>query len=250
LKVIFITGVGNRSLGLEAAAARGIPVIHTAARPQQSPATAELAWGLLLSVIRDIPGQDRSLRAGRWQTYAGSAVNGKTLGLVGLGRLGKLMAGYGKLFGMEVLAWSQNLTNEAAAAAGAARVEKHELFARSDAVSIHLVLSERSTGLVGAAELQAMKPGAILINTSRGPIVDEDALVAALNGGNLRAGLDVFNEEPLPPGHRLMQCPNTVLTPHLGYSTRETFSGFYRDVVENLTAWLDGAPIRVLQPQT
>lgn len=191
------------------------------------------------------------MREGAWQTTTGMTLNGKTLGLLGLGRVGARMAQYAKAFGMEVIAWSQNLTDEAASAAGARRVDKAVLFAESDVVSIHVVLSERTRGLVGEAELALMKPTAFLINTSRGPIVDEQAMIGALQAGRIAgAGLDVFDIEPLPAEHPLRKLPNVTLTPHLGYVTREMLSAFYADTVESVVAWLDGTPVRIAHPST
>jgi phosphoglycerate dehydrogenase-like enzyme len=177
-------------------------------------------------------------------------LSGKTLGLLGLGRTGKRMAEYAKVFGMQVIAWSQNLTDEAAAAARARRVDKASLFSESDVVSIHLVLSERTRGLVGQPELALMRPHAYLINTSRGPIVDEAALIDALQAGRIAgAGLDVYDTEPPPPDHPLRLLPNVTLSPHLGYVTREMLSAFYEDTVEAVVAWLDGAPVRIANPE-
>ena len=190
------------------------------------------------------------MRDGGWQTTTGMTLSGKTLGLLGLGRIGKRMAGYANVFGMEVIAWSQNLTDEAAAAAGARRVEKATLFEESDVVSVHLVLSERTRGLVAEPELALMKPHAYLINTSRGPIVDEAALISALRARRIAgAGLDVYDIEPLPPGHPLRLLPNVTLSPHLGYVTREMLTAFYSDTVEAVVAWLNGTPIRIANPE-
>lgn len=187
------------------------------------------------------------MRDGRWQTTLGNDVRGKTLGLLGLGRLGSAMAGYGKAFGMNLIAWSQNLTAERAAEAGAARVEKNDLFARSDFISVHLVLSDRSRGLVGAPELALMKPTASIINTSRGPIIDSLALAAALKEKRIAgAALDVYDSEPLPAGHPLRSEPHAVLTPHIGYVTEETYRKFYGNMAENIEGWLAGKPVRVI----
>ena len=187
------------------------------------------------------------MREGGWQETIGTALHGQTLSILGLGRLGSRMASIGRAFGMEVLAWSQNLTAERAEAAGARLVAKDELFARADVLTIHLVLGERSRGLVGAAELQRMKPSAVLINTSRGPIVDEAALIAALERPDIRgAGLDVYDREPLPADHPLRRLGNVVLTPHLGYVTEGTYRMFYADTVEAIAAWRAGTPARQL----
>jgi len=251
LRMLGTTGVKNASLDAPACTARGVVVCHTTWSPAGQSSTAELALGLLLSVARAIPTADAGIRAGRFQDGApvGITLAGKTLGVIGLGRLGAIMAGYGRALGMNVIAWSQNLTKEAAAAAGAEFVTKDELFARSDAVSLHLVLSPRSRHTIGAAEIAWMKPGAILINTSRGPLVDEQALIAALRDGRIFAGIDVFGREPLPADDPLRQTPNTVLTPHLGYVVVETMRPFYSQSVENALAFLDGKPIRVVNPE-
>ncbi len=179
----------------------------------------------------------------------GSVLEGKTLGVIGLGRIGARMARYGCALGMEVLAWSQNLTQEKAQAEGATRVGKDDLLARADAVSLHLVLSDRTRGLIGRAEIARMKPGAVLVNTSRGPIVDDAALIEAVRAGRIVAALDVYDQEPLAAGHPLRSAPNTVLTPHLGYGVREVWAQFYPQSVENVLAFLDGHPIRVANPE-
>jgi phosphoglycerate dehydrogenase-like enzyme len=195
--------------------------------------------------------EDRALRDGRWQTTVGTDLAGSTLGLLGLGRLGSQVAAIGRAFDMRVVAWSQNLTPERAAEAGATWVSKHDLFTVSDVVSVHLKLSPRTEGLVGAADLAAMQPSAILINTSRGPIVDQDALVSALASGSIAgAGLDVYDAEPLPAGHPLRGAPNTVLLPHLGYVTEGAYSSMYEQVVEDIAAWRSGSPVRVLAGPT
>lgn len=249
LRLILVTGQQNRTLDLAAATVRGIVVCHTGAAPEAAHATPELAWGLILAVLRHIPQEDRQLRAGGWQQTIGTTLYGKTLGLLGLGRIGRRMAEYGRAFGMPVIAWSRNLTAEAAAAAGAVRVERDALFAQSDVLSIHLVLGERSRGLVGSVELALMRPRSVLINTSRGPIVDETALLAALRQRRIAgAALDVFDTEPLPPDHALRTLPNVVLTPHLGYVVEEGYRVFYADAIEALLAWLAGTPLRVLNP--
>ena len=246
LKLIVVTGAHNRTLDLAAAKERGITVSHTRGGDSQY-ATPELAWGLILSLMRHIPQEHQRMREGGWQETVGTALHGRTLSILGLGRLGSRMASIGRAFGMEVLAWSQNLTAERAEAAGAALVAKDELFARADVLTIHLVLGERSRGLVGAAELQRMKPSAVLINTSRGPIVDEAALIAALERLDIRgAGLDVYDREPLPADHPLRRLGNVVLTPHLGYVTEGTYRMFYADTVEAIAAWRAGTPVRTL----
>ncbi len=254
LKLITIVGRSLPNLDMAAAGEHGVLIAHSDfAHPRfrsMRDATPELAWGLMIATVRNLADEHRNMRDGGWQTSAGMTLSGKTLGLLGLGRVGRRMAEYATAFGMEVVAWSQNLTEEAAAGAGARRVEKAALFESSDVVSIHLVLSERTRGLVGAAELALMKPHAYLINTSRGPIVDEAALMAALETGRIAgAGLDVYDTEPLPKDHRLRLLPNVTLSPHLGYVTREMLGAFYSDTVESVAAWLDGEPIRVANPE-
>jgi phosphoglycerate dehydrogenase-like enzyme len=246
LRLLVTAGMRNAAIDLPAAAARGVLVCGTAGLPYP---TAELAWGLILSLVRRIPTEDRATRAGRWQESVGLGLNGKTLGVLGLGGLGSRVARIGHAFEMRVLAWSQNLTAERAAEVGATLVGRDELLARSDVVTIHLVLSERTRGLLGARELALLKPSAYLVNTSRGPIVDEAALVRALRDGTIAgAGLDVFDEEPLPLDHPLRRLPNTVITPHLGYVTEETYRIFYGQALEDIQAYLGGEPIRVLRP--
>jgi len=246
LKLLITAGMRNASIDMKAAAERGVLVCGTSGLPYP---TAELAWGLILSLVRRIPAEDRATREGRWQTSLGLGLNGKTLGVLGLGTLGSRVARVGRALEMKVLAWSQNLTAERAAAEDAMLVAKDDLLARSDVVSIHLVLSERTRGLIGARELGLMKRGAYLVNTSRGPIVDEAALIRALQDGTIAgAGLDVFDEEPLPRDHPFRRLPNIVITPHLGYVTEETYRIFYGQAVEDIKAYLDGTPLRVLRP--
>lgn len=249
LRLLSVTGSRTRTLDLEACTARGVMVCHTGGE-RSGAATAELALGLLIAAARSIATADASMRAGRFQSGVpvGAVLERRTLGVIGLGRIGTRMARYGQALGMQVLAWSQNLTQDKAEAAGARLVEKGALLEQSDAVSLHLVLSERTRGVIGAADLARMRPGAILVNTSRGPLVDEAALVAALRAGRLVAGLDVYDEEPLPGDHPLRSLRNCVLAPHLGYCTQEVYTQFYRESVENVVAFLDGKPIRVLQP--
>jgi phosphoglycerate dehydrogenase-like enzyme len=245
LKLLVTTGMRNASIDVQAATDRGIAVCGTAGLPYP---TAELTWALILGLARHVPTEDRSTRDGRWQVSLGVGLNGKTLGVLGLGTLGSRVARVGKAFEMTVLAWSQNLTAERAAEAGATLVAKDELLARADVVTIHLVLGARSRGLIGARELALMKPSAYLVNTSRGPIVDEAALVAALRDGKIAgAGLDVFDEEPLPLDHPFRNLPNTVITPHLGYVTEEGYRIFYGHALEDVQAFLRGQPVRVLK---
>ena len=254
LKLVTIIGMGLPNLDLAAATAHGVAVAHSNPRNPAfaniANATPELAWGLMIATVRHLGDEHAAMRAGGWASTTGMILAGRTLGLLGLGRIGRRMVEYARAFGMEVIAWSQNLTAEAAAEVGVRRVEKDELFARADVLSIHLVLSDRSRGLVGARELGLMKPAAWLINTSRGPIVDEPALVAALAEGRIAgAGLDVFDVEPLPADHPFRALRNVTLSPHLGYVTRETLAAFYGDTAEAVAAWLAGAPVRILNPE-
>ncbi len=247
LRYVVFTGSHSTVIDFAALAERGIPASRTGARA--SPGAAELTWALLLACARYIPREDAAMRAGGWQTSIGTTLRGKTLGVLGLGTLGRLVAGYGKAFGMEVIAWSQNLTAEKARDGGATLVTRDEIFRRSDALTIHLKLGPRTRGLIGAAEFALMKPSAILINTSRGPIVDEAALVAALRESRIRsAGLDVFDIEPLPTAHPLRRLDNAVLAPHLGYVTEDSYREFYKVVVEAILAWRAGAPINLYDP--
>ncbi len=251
LRMLGITGMANRSLDLDACTARKIVVANTIGQGPYRNATAELALGLMLAAARSIPAADANMQAGRFQDGlpAGMSLSGKTIGIVGLGKLGTQMARYCKALGMNLLAWSPNLTAERAEAEGGTLVSKQELLSRSDVVSIHMVLSPRSRGLIGAADLALMKHGAILVNTSRGPIVDESALLAALQSGRIRAGLDVYGKEPLPALDPLRRAPNVVLTPHLGYCVEETWQEYYPQSVENALAFLDGKPVRVVNQE-
>jgi phosphoglycerate dehydrogenase-like enzyme len=245
LRLLITAGMRNASIDVKAAAERGVIVCGTAGLPYP---TAELAWGLILALMRRVPAEDRGVREGRWQTTVGLGLNGKTLGVLGLGTLGSRAARVGSAFEMQVLAWSANLTAERAAEVGATLVSKDELLERSDIVSIHLVLGERTRGLIGARELGLMKRTAYLVNTSRGPIVDEAALVRALRDGTIAgAGLDVFDTEPLPKDHPFRSLPNTVISPHLGYVTEETYRIFYGQALEDIQAFLRGEPVRVLR---
>ena len=245
LRLLVTTGMRNASIDLRAAADRGVVVSGTAGLP--SP-TAELTWALILALVRHVPREDRAMREGRWQETLGTTLKGRTLGVLGLGQLGSRVARVGTAFEMDVIAWSQNLTAERAAAVGATLAgSRDELLARADIVTIHLVLSDRTRGLVGARELGLMRPTAYLVNTSRGPIVDEGALIATLRAGKIAgAGLDVYDEEPLPADHPLRRLPNTVITPHLGYVTEETYQIFYSQALEDIRAFLAGTPVRVL----
>jgi phosphoglycerate dehydrogenase-like enzyme len=246
LRLLVTTGARNAAIDVAAAAERGVPVCGTGAHPT---GTVELTWALILGLARHLPAEDAGVRAGGWQRTVGTDLAGATLGVVGLGRLGTRVARIGSAFGMEVVAWSQNLTDERAAEAGVRRVDKDVLLATADVVTLHLVLSARTRGLIGRDELSRMKPTALLVNTSRGQIVDETALLDALREGRIGgAGLDVYDREPLPPDSPLRSAPRTVLTPHLGYVTRDTYAVFYRDAVEDVAAYLRGEPVRVLTP--
>jgi len=251
LKMLGMTGARNLSLDTPACRARGVVVCNTHGGGYADSATAELALGLLISAARGLAVGDATIRAGGFQmgVPVGIGLAGKTIGIVGLGRLGGYMASYCRALRMQVVAWSTNLTQEKAGAAGAKLVSKEELMAVSDAISIHMVLSPRSRGLIGAADIARMKPGAILVNTSRGPIVDEAAMLAALHAGRIVAALDVYDREPLPKDHPLRSAPNTVLSPHLGYCVKETWDGFYPQMIENAVGFLDGKPVRVTNPE-
>ncbi|MFV0297301.1 MAG: D-2-hydroxyacid dehydrogenase family protein [Hyphomicrobiaceae bacterium] len=244
LKLLVTTGLRNASVDAKYAAERGVTVSGTEGG---SHATAELAMGLMLGLARNFQAEVRNMQEGRWQTTVGQDLKGKTLGLLGLGRLGGAVAGYAKAFGMELIAWSQNLTAERAVEKGARLVDKDELFQQSDFISIHLVLSGRSRGLVGARELGLMKPTASIINTSRGPIIDAEALVTALKNRKISgAALDVYDVEPLPIANALRSEPRALLTPHIGYVTAETYTLFYEGMVEAIEAYLKGKPVRVI----
>ena len=248
LKMFGLTGSRAALIDIAGMISRGITVCYTSGGPSGS-STAELALGLMLAAARSIPAGDVAVRAGRFQrgTEAGSVLEGKCIGLIGLGRIGARMAAYCCALGMKVLAWSQNLTEEAAQAAGATRVSKEELLAQADVVSLHLVLSQRTRGILGAKDLERMKPGAILVNTARAPLVDEAALIDAVQSGRIVAALDVFYHEPLPADHPFTRARNVVLTPHLGYGVIEVYREYYRQGVENALAFLDGKPIRILR---
>lgn len=250
LKLVAITGSQHRTLDMAAATEHGILVCHSSAHAGAHQGTPELAFALMFAAIRHIPQEDRAIREGRWQSSLGIQLFGRTLGLVGLGKIGRKVARVAQALEMNVIAWSQNLTAESAAEAGVKRVDKDELFRQSDIVSLHLVLSERTLGVVGAHELSLMKPSAYIINTARGPLIDEAALIDALMTRRIAgAGLDVYWQEPIPPDHPLLTLDNTVLTPHLGYVVEESYRAFYGDLVEAVTAWLDGKPIRMSNPE-
>ena len=244
LRLLVTTGPFNAAIDVEAAREGGVTVCGTGGTLWN---TSELTWALILATARSLPAEDAAIRAGGWQRTVGRTLHGATLSVLGLGNLGSVVARLGLAFGMEVVAWSPNLTAERCGTVGVALVERDELFRRADVLTVHLKLSPRSAGLVGARELEMMKPTALLINTSRGPIVEETALASALERGALAgAGLDVFSVEPLPADHPLRHAPNTVLSPHLGYVTEDCYRIFYGDAVEDIVAWQSGNPIRVI----
>ena len=235
----------NAAIDLDAAHDNGITVCHTG---YSSTPTVELTWALILAAARNLTVESDSMRSGGWQRSVGVGLAGKTLALLGLGRIGSLVARIGQSFGMDTVAWSPNLTEQRAAEHGVTAVSKQELFSDADILTIHLGLGDSTRGIVGTAELHAMKPSAMLVNTSRGPIVDEAALVAALRTETIGgAALDVFDIEPLPADHVLRSLPNVLLSPHLGFVTREQYRAFYSDAVENIVAFEAGRPIRVLR---
>ena len=245
LKLLVSTGARNPSIDAEACARRNIALCSAhGARSGQS-STSEVAWALVLALVKRVPQADKAMRGGGWQeTVMTSSLDGKTLGVVGLGRLGKHVARYGKAFGMDVIAWSPNLTDERAAEVSVRRVSKHALFAQSDVISLHLVSNVSTRGIVGAAEIGAMKPTAYIVNTSRGPLIDEKALIDALQQKRIAgAGLDVFWTEPLPKDHVVRQLDNVVMTPHLGYVVDENMKRFYENALENIRKWTAGEPL-------
>ena len=237
LKLIASAGSVNASIDVAVAGDRGIAVVHTGYR---SDPTVEFIWALILACARHIVTESNSLRSGGWQQTVGVDLRGKTLGVLGLGNVGSEVARIGSAFGMKLIAWSQNMTPEAAKAAGAILVSKDQLFERADILTIHLVLSSRTRGLVGATELERMKPTAWLINASRGPIVEEQALITALQNKRLAgAAIDVFDIEPLPPSHPFRTLDNVLATPHIGYASQDLYKTFYEDTVSNIRKWLD-----------
>jgi phosphoglycerate dehydrogenase-like enzyme len=246
LRLIVTSGARNRSVDMAACAERGITVCGT---PSVGHPTVDLTWGLILCLARGIPAQERSLREGRWQGMPlGFTLEGRRLGVMGLGNLGSRVAKVGAALGMEVIAWSQNLTAEKAAAAGARLVDKATLMREADVLTLHLVLSDRSRGIVGPGDIALMKRGAYLVNTSRGPLVDQDALIAALKEGRIAgAGLDVFDQEPLPADHPILSAPNTVLTPHLGYVTEENYRAYFASAMESILGYIAGTPVREIK---
>ena len=238
LRLIASTATRNASIDLKAAEERGVQVVHTG---YTSAPTIELTWALILGSARNLVAENKSLRGGGWQQSVGDDMAGRTLGVLGLGNIGSAVAQIGNAFGMKVIAWSQNLAAERAAEVGATRVSNEDLFREADIVSVHMVLSGRTRGLVGAAELALMKPSARLVNTSRGPIVVEADLIAALTTGRIAgAAIEVFDQEPLPLDHPFRALPNLLATPHIGYVSRGLYGRFYQDTVENIRRWLNG----------
>ena len=251
LELLVTTGMGNAAVDVAYLHERGVVVSGTGGTGAPSaaglPSTAEVAWALIFAVLKRVTIEDRALRGGSWQLGLPRNLAGATLGLVGLGRLGGAMVAPARVFGMEVIAWSENLTEERTAELGVRRVSRSELLESADVLSIHLVLSDRTRGLFGARDLALMKPTAVLINTSRGPIVDESALIEALRTGTIAAaGLDVYDREPLPADHELLALENTVLLPHLGYVSETTLRTMYEQVVEDIAAFRSGAPVRLV----
>lgn len=246
LKLLITTGKRNLAIDHAACREKGVVVCGTGSITTAAP---ELAWALILATSRRIPQHDRAVREGGWGNTIGSSLSGKTLGVLGLGKVGSQVARVGLAFGMKVIAWSQNMTSRQAAEVGVVRVDKNEFFTTADVISIHVILSERTRCLVGTQEIGLMKSEACLINTSRGPIIEEKALIDALSEKRIAgAGLDVFEIEPLPPDHPFLNLSNVVVTPHIGYVTREGFEIYFRDACEDVSAWLSGNPIRVLEP--
>jgi len=244
LRLLVTTGAGNASIDIAAAHRRGVTVCGTGLLPTP---TAELTWGLILALLRHIPADDAAIRAGRWQENVGVEVAGKTLGIIGLGKLGQRVARVGLALDMTVIAWSQNLDHGHCRGLGVEPVGKRDLLVASDIVTLHLKLSDRTRGVIGPEEIALMRPTTYLVNTARGPLVDTDALVAALRDGRIAgAGIDVYDEEPLPADHPLRSTPNTVVTPHVGYVTDGTYRLFFADIVEDIAAWRSGVPIRVV----
>ncbi|MEP7048615.1 MAG: D-2-hydroxyacid dehydrogenase family protein [Ilumatobacteraceae bacterium] len=246
LRLLVTTGMANASIDLDAAASHGIVVCGTGSAGNAMP---ELTMGMMIALTRNLAQEDAAVRAGGWQHTIGPGLSGATLGVVGLGRLGVPVATLAQAFGMTVIAWSPNLTPARAAPHGVRAVDKHELFSTADVITIHMPLSDTSRGLIGAPDLALMKPSAYLINTSRGPIVDEAALIDALRAGRIAgAGLDVYDVEPLPADHPLRSLPNTLLLPHIGYVTTDNYRAFYGHVVEDIVAFTAGTPVRVMTP--
>ncbi|KEQ08306.1 D-2-hydroxyacid dehydrogenase family protein [Pseudorhizobium pelagicum] len=247
LRYLCVTGKRYDTVDIDAAREQGVVVSNTPVTGAGAGAVVELTWGLILALARNIAAEDRMMRSGGWQHFAGTTLRGKTLGVVGLGGLGTGVAAIGKAFGMRVIAWSPNLTRERAEAAGVELAEKQELFRLSDVVTLHLALAEATWQSVGAVELEAMKPTAFLVNTARAGLVDDESLLRALKTKKIAgAGLDVYAVEPLAADHELRTLDNVVLTPHLGYFTREMLGAYYSYAIENILSFLDGAPLRVV----
>ena len=244
LKLLVTGGMRNAALDLKAAAALGIQVSGSDSYKHAAP---ELTWALIMAATRNLLAEANALRAGQWQQGLGGDLHGKTLGILGLGSIGQKVAQFGQAFGMRVIAWSENLTPERAAAVAVTHVSKQQLFEQADVLSVHLVLSERSRGLVDAQALSWMKPHALLVNTARGPIVDESALIKALQKRQLGgAALDVFEQEPLPAHHPFRTLDNVLATPHVGYVSQQNYQLFFSQMIEDIQAWSAGAPIRLL----
>ncbi|PHN29631.1 D-2-hydroxyacid dehydrogenase family protein [Pseudomonas sp. ICMP 460] len=244
LKLLVTGGMRNAAIDITSAKALGIQVCGTDSYKQAAP---ELTWALIMASTRNLLAEANSLRAGNWQVGLGGDLYGKTLGVLGLGSIGQKVAQFAQVFGMRVVAWSENLTPERAAESGVTWVSKRELFEQADILSVHLVLSDRSRGLVDAQALSWMKPTARLVNTARGPIVDEQALVQALESGRLAgAALDVYSDEPLPADHPFRRLPNVLATPHVGYVSEQNYRQFYQQMIEDIQAWANGMPMRVL----
>jgi phosphoglycerate dehydrogenase-like enzyme len=247
LRLLVTTGPRNAAIDVAAASERGVVVCGTWGIVSN---TVELTWALILALVRRLPDEVAAVRSGGWQQSVGVDLKGKTLGLLGVGNIGSQVARIGDAFGMAVIAWSANLTDERAEGVGARRVEKDELLRRADVVSVQLVLSDRTRHLIGKDELALMKPSAFLVNTSRSPIVDDDALIDALERGAIAgAGLDVYETEPLPPHHPYRRLANVVATPHIGYVTHDCYRIFYDQIVEDIVAFLDGNPVRVIDSE-
>lgn len=248
LKLLITTGARNLSIDVAAGNECGVTVCHTT-NPASAPQMIQFTWGMILAAVRHIPVEERNIRTGGWQTTLGTTLHDKTLGVIGLGKIGIGIAKVGQAFGMKTIAWSQNMTPAKAEAAGCRAVSKEELFKTADIVSVHLVLSARSRGIVGAAEFGLMKPTAYFVNTSRGPLADEAALLKTLQARKIAgAALDVYDQEPLPKDHPFRTLDNLVLTPHIGFVTEETYRIGYTDTVEDIVAFLAGKPIRILKP--
>ena len=244
LKLLVTGGMRNAAIDIPAAKALGIQVCGTDSYKHAAP---ELTWALIMASTRNLLAEANSLRAGNWQVGLGGDLHGKTLGILGLGSIGQKVAAFAQVFGMRVIAWSENLTPERAEAVGVTWVSKQAFFEQADILTIHLVLSERSRGLVDAEALGWMKPSARLINTARGPIVDEPALVRALRSGRLAgAALDVYSDEPLPADHPFRRLPNVLATPHVGYVSEQNYRQFYQQMIEDIQAWANQTPVRAL----